>query len=850
MQHNTMWIDGLILLPLLALGVERIVKYKKPILYICSLALTLMANYYIGYMSCIFVLLYFFYFFISSCGTENYNICGEKYHFFRSLSRMAVYSVIAIGIASFMLIAAYYSLTFGKTEFTDPEFSFIPKDISIIQFIAKMYPGAYDTVYPNGLPWIYSGILALITLPLFFLAKKIKWQEKFASAAFVAIMVISMYIPAIDMAWHGFQAPNWLNYRYSFMFSFFLLLLAAKAVTLIREIGYRSVIVSSGIVAFMAILIQVLDPKYEKHTSEMVSFFDDVNGLWISLICVAAYAALLAVMAKYRANSEKLDNLALIMAFVICAETFLTGVFYTQKLDDDVVISSYDSYHDFYDKHSPAVEYVKENSKEEFYRFEKTFTRNVTDYFVFDINGLSSSTSTLYEDVIELLRDLGLKADSHWSEYGGSSVVTDSFFGIRYMLALHYADSYEPYTPIPQYVKSLQSGLFDLNSPDEKKLYEYYFDNKYSLYYENDKTLVYENPYALSLAFASSKDISNVSLDDYDNPFDRMNAIINSILPQEEPVNVYKALDYSFDPTYIESTVETADDHIWYHGFLRDESSAFVTYNLTAESDGNIYAFFPTNYAREVSVAYCKNGATDENGDKIRGINTIYQGGADIAPIINLGYFEKGDTLSVQLLFQSYDGNDKSEFIIKRDAQCFYSIDYDAFSDAFTSIAENQLKISEFDDDYLKGDITVASDATTVFSTIPYDSGWQVSANGEKLETYPSLTCMLTFDLPSEGDYTITMKYSPSIYRIGAIVSLFFVLILAGICVYAFFYKRNKIKLGKNTKLFALANVFLPTSDALKQEYSLIELEIKEEIEEEQAKKDHKKLKRKKKSSR
>ena len=86
--------------------------------------------------------------------------------------------------------------------------------------------------------------------------------------------------------------------------------------------------------------------------------------------------------------SEKIENLALIMAFVICAETFLTGVHFTTRLDEDVVISSYDSYHDFYDRHMDAVDYVKDTTDEEFYRFEKTFTRNVTDYFVFDINGL------------------------------------------------------------------------------------------------------------------------------------------------------------------------------------------------------------------------------------------------------------------------------------------------------------------------------------------------------------------------------------------------------------------------------------------------------------------------------
>ncbi|MBQ1244828.1 MAG: YfhO family protein, partial [Clostridia bacterium] len=124
MHHNTMWVDALILLPLLTLGIERLVKYKKPILYVVTLALTLLSNYYIGYMSCIFVALYYFYYILSNLGTKASNPLNEKNHFLRSLMRMGLYTVLGIGIAAILLIPAYYSLTFGKTEFTDPNFAF------------------------------------------------------------------------------------------------------------------------------------------------------------------------------------------------------------------------------------------------------------------------------------------------------------------------------------------------------------------------------------------------------------------------------------------------------------------------------------------------------------------------------------------------------------------------------------------------------------------------------------------------------------------------------------------------------------------------------------------------------
>lgn len=65
MQHNTMWIDNLIYLPLILLGVENIIKNGKYKMFIITLSLAIMSNFYIGYMTCIFVALYFFYYYYS-----------------------------------------------------------------------------------------------------------------------------------------------------------------------------------------------------------------------------------------------------------------------------------------------------------------------------------------------------------------------------------------------------------------------------------------------------------------------------------------------------------------------------------------------------------------------------------------------------------------------------------------------------------------------------------------------------------------------------------------------------------------------------------------------------------------
>ena len=63
---NVMWLDGMMMLPILALGIERIVNKGKGALYLITLVYIFYSTYYIGYMCCIFSVLYFLaYFFLA-----------------------------------------------------------------------------------------------------------------------------------------------------------------------------------------------------------------------------------------------------------------------------------------------------------------------------------------------------------------------------------------------------------------------------------------------------------------------------------------------------------------------------------------------------------------------------------------------------------------------------------------------------------------------------------------------------------------------------------------------------------------------------------------------------------------
>ena len=227
-QHNSMWIDAVMWLPMLCLGIESLIKYGRFRLYVFALAITIHSNFYIGYMAVIFTLAYCFYWYFAHNRNNENNPLGEKAHFIKSVGRVAVWSVLAVGIAALAILSARYALTFGKDEFSNPNWEETQK-FDLFNFFYKLLPSSYDTVRPQGLPFVYCGMLTVIAVPAFFMNKKFSLREKVAAAILILFFVASFATSSIDLIWHGFQKPNWLNYRYSFMLSFFLLVLAYRA---------------------------------------------------------------------------------------------------------------------------------------------------------------------------------------------------------------------------------------------------------------------------------------------------------------------------------------------------------------------------------------------------------------------------------------------------------------------------------------------------------------------------------------------------------------------------------------------------------------------------------------------
>jgi len=777
-QHNTMWIDNMIFLPLVALGVENIIRYGKYKMFIIFLSMSVLSNFYIGYMMCIFVAAYFFYFWAAHSEDGENNPLRERKHFLRSFIRIAVYSIIGVGISAVIILTAYYALTFGKTTFSNPTYTF-SQQYDFLDIVTKLFPGSYDTVRPEGLPFIYCGVFGLVMLPLYFLCPKFSAKERIATAVLLLFFVMSFNTQVIDMVWHGFQRPNWLNCRYSFMFCFVLLVAAEKAYEHIKEFKFSTVF---GVCAFLAALLLVIQKlDYES--------MPDIDAIWLSLACVAVY--LIATHSAMR--SIFVNQSAMIILVLVCLELFAAGLLNVIALDNDVVISSRTSYVSYMDHWKPAFDKL-ENYDSSFYRSEKTEHRKTNDAMTIGNYGLTNSTSTLNRSTIDFLAKMGYSSKSHWSKYLGGTPVSDSILGIKYILSEDaISDLYDTaFTVEPE------------EGSDERAITAYY------------------NRYALSLATAVSSNLNTIVPEDYYNPFDYMNALVTEMLGRDQTVELFVPLRLTA-MSDDNVTISYVTDHKKYtaDGTSGDPKVTFTF--ASPEKAVQIYAYFATTYPRE-----CKM--------QVNGVANGTYFGNETMRIVNIG--KKGsivasDTpeITITMTLQEdvlYLANDSSYYL--------YYLDEELFAEIMPELARYSYNIDEdYSEDHFTGTITTTADRPTVFTSIPYDEGWQVYVDGKKVEIYESIDALIAFNVFEPGEHTLELRYMPKAFVLGAIISVVSVIAFAALWFFDEFLRAKRKKAiaieGADTAVLDGVTVFpFPIKDTMPEDVETADEQTETEI--------------------
>ncbi|WP_155971910.1 YfhO family protein [Streptococcus ruminantium] len=405
------WLDVFILIPIILLGLHKLITGKGQIIYYISLTCLFVQNYYFGYMAAIFLTLW-----------TLVQISWLKTGKIKTFFTFTTVSILSALSSMFMLLPTYLDLkTHGET-FTKIV-NLKTDDSWYLDFFAKNLVGSFDTTKFGSIPMISVGLVPLILALLFFTLTKVKWTIKLSYALLFIFIIASFYFQPLNLFWQGMHAPNMFLYRYAWVLSTSLIYLAAETLVRLDQLKFKSIllIISLLLVGFLATYL------FRNH----YDFLKDVNFL-LTLEFLVAYLILFVTIISYK--SSKWINIVLLAFSTL--EIGLHTHYQVQGLSDEWHFPSRSNYEEKLTNIDSLVKSTKAFNNS-FYRTERLLPQTGNDSMKFNYNGISQFSSIRNRASSSVLDKLGFRSDGTNLNlrYQNNTIIADSLFGIKYNLA-------------------------------------------------------------------------------------------------------------------------------------------------------------------------------------------------------------------------------------------------------------------------------------------------------------------------------------------------------------------------------------------------------------------------------
>ncbi|MBQ8355584.1 MAG: YfhO family protein [Oscillospiraceae bacterium] len=720
-QWNVMWLDTFALLPLTVLGMVRLLRDKKPLLYTITLFLSIFSNYYIGFFTCIFILLLFFVYEISRWRGFG-RFCAD-------FVRIGWFTVLAIGMSCILELPALAGL-----QNTQSSVNKFPEGFKLNIADENTWAGLFDAMrqvagntlggvvpsFKEGLPNLYCGVGSMILAVLFLTCKEVKLRDKFFSLVLLIFFMVSFIVRQLDYIWHGFHFTNMIPYRFSFLFSFVVLYMAYRAWTL-RESFRLWQLILAGLAAVGLILCSEdrLEPIFLAYNLGFGAVYLISLGYFLpGKVPAPAEGEEEPDPEEVLAYVEKRDSkrsfatlcLCAVFALELCMNVLNFGVRFSYTYNTNYPKGTADTV--------SVLEYMEEREKDNlFYRAETTHSQTLNDGALNGYKGISTFTSSANVRVTEFMRTLGYGAKNTYNRYcfEESSPVANLFLGLKYMIE--------------------RSGEVEANR---------YFDPIFA----SGEVYLLENNAYLPLGFLAQSELSDLVLTGSDH-FDIQNALFSAA------TGLYADVWHPMEPqiTGEELTISSiSGPTVKYSG---SQSGASMVYSFTADREGFVCLDFDVTKRNSYTVYL--------NGEK------LYSESLSLTQMIAACDVIPGDVIEIDLTCkQGEDGRMTIRAAILDDA---------LFRRGVEKLSESTLELTEFDTTYLCGTVDAAKDGL-LYTSIPQDGGWSAIVDGEEAEAVLVGDVMLAVPMTA-GAHTVEFVYENKAFAIGWKISAICLLLLA-----------------------------------------------------------------------
>jgi len=405
-SQNIMWLDGVIFLPIIFIGIDRLITKQKPIMFCGFLAISIIINYYMGYMLCIASLVYFVY---KLYLNNNYKLSYKEnkkdfIYFFK-------YAFLAVGISAIVLLPSVFSLLAGKTD--GGLSKMVPRQsFPVLDFFSRLFIGTFKESDLLGIyPHIFVSLIMLVLVIVYFFNKKIDKKEKNASAILLLFFFLSFTVDILNIVWHLFNHPIGFPFRNSYIFVFFFLIIAYNSYLKIQHVDKE---IFKKLIPIVFVVCIIMDKLM--FSSNM---YYKIIGSGLLIIIYLFYF--------YKVKERKIGKLlTLLIVFEMILNTSI--IVYNIKYQKRA------AYTNFVDSYGTIVDNINKND-DDFYRIEKDYSYTTNDPLLLNYNGLSHFSSTYEGANNKLLGDyLGIFNRFYVTNYNGSTLVTNSLFNIKYLM--------------------------------------------------------------------------------------------------------------------------------------------------------------------------------------------------------------------------------------------------------------------------------------------------------------------------------------------------------------------------------------------------------------------------------
>lgn len=416
MSH--MWLDCVALLPLIFLGIEKIIYEKKWKLYLVSFTIAIIANYYIAFMIALFTIPYFIY--ILLCNNKNKHF---KNIIVENKSNIWLYiriSFIAVFISGIILVPTIYSLMNSKAQSYNIESLNMYMYFDYLTLFSKNVLGAFSlTELREGAPNIYSGILTLILTILYFFNRHIEKKEKIYTGLLLFLFFICFYFNTINISLHMFQSPLSFPFRYSFIFSFIILILAYKCINNIDGVNSKCLIYITLSLTFIFILVDNNNYEY------LVNW-----KIFITIILTIIYTVYISKISHFGI----MGNISLYI--LICAELIINSFLLMVWMP----FSDRNTYREHIQNYTGIYENIKNNDNG-LYRIAYDNRRSSNDSLMYNFAGLEHYSSLGEKKTEKFLKSMGYEGMAV-IDYGEGTLLDNSLLGVKYIVSTHLNDFY------------------------------------------------------------------------------------------------------------------------------------------------------------------------------------------------------------------------------------------------------------------------------------------------------------------------------------------------------------------------------------------------------------------------